>query len=363
LLRLFILSFAVSYAVGFFILRSQPLHSAFTDDDASSADHKVHVLAVPRVGGVAIFAGWLTALAAGSYFKNLPFETIATWAFCMLPVFVAGLAEDFTKRVSVSVRLLASFLTAMLAGVFLNAVITRVDVPGIDALLATPAIALIFTLVAVGGVAHAVNIIDGLNGLALSVCLMAFLALGYVAFIINDQGILVMCALGTGALLGLLLWNYPSGQIFCGDGGAYFLGAYIAVLSVLLVARNHQVSPWFPLLLVAYPVWETLFSAFRRRVLQGLPASAPDRFHLHTLVYENLASGIDERESVRRNSVASTVMVMFAGVNAVPAMLWWNDTHKLVVAALIFAGVYLALYRWLAWSASNKKSCAKKNIS
>jgi UDP-N-acetylmuramyl pentapeptide phosphotransferase/UDP-N-acetylglucosamine-1-phosphate transferase len=67
----------------------------------------VHVLAVPRVGGVAIFAGWLTALAAGSYFKNLPFETIATWAFCMLPVFVAGLAEDFTKRVSVSVRLLA----------------------------------------------------------------------------------------------------------------------------------------------------------------------------------------------------------------------------------------------------------------
>ena len=358
MLRLFILSFAVSFVVGYLILRWQHLHAYISRDDAAEGAHKVHVTSVPRIGGISIFAGWLVGLAASRYYKNLPLETILTWVFCLLPVFLSGLAEDFTKRVRASVRLLASFLTAALAAVFLNAVVYRVDVPGIDALLVIPAISLLFTLVAVGGVAHAMNIIDGLNGLALSVCLMALLALGYVAFNVNDQEVLVMSGLGIGALLGLLLWNYPSGQIFCGDGGAYFLGAYIALLSVLLVGRNPQVSAWFPLLLVLYPVWETLFSAFRRKVLHGMPATSPDRLHLHTLLYEHIRHGIGETKNgwhSRRNSDASALMVMLAGGNAFPAALWWRDGGYLIAAALIFVGVYLAIYRWLVWSASNRK--------
>lgn len=358
MLRLFILSFAVSFAVGYLILRWQHLQGYIACDDAAAGAHKVHVVAVPRIGGIAIFAGWLVGLAASHYYKNLPPEIILTWILCMLPVFIAGLAEDFTKNVHASIRLLASFLSAMLAAVFLSAVVIRVDMSGIDALLAIPAISLLFTLIAVGGVAHAMNIIDGLNGLALSISLMALLALAYVAFNVNDQEVLVMAGLGVGALLGLLLWNYPSGQIFCGDGGAYFLGAYIAVLSVLLVGRNPQVSAWFPLLLVLYPVWETLFSAFRRKVLNGVHASSPDRLHLHTLLYERLrygVGGINNGWRSRRNSDTSALMVMLAGINAIPAVLWWRDSGYLITAAVIFVGVYLASYYRLVWAASNNK--------
>lgn len=358
MLRLFILSFSVSFVVGYLILRWQHLHAYISRDDASAGTHKVHVTSVPRIGGISIFAGWLVGLAASIYYKNLSPETILIWIFCLLPVFLAGLAEDFTKRVRASVRLLAAFLTAALAGVFLNIVVYRVDVPAIDALLAIPAISLLFTLVAVGGVAHAMNIIDGLNGLALSVCLMALLALGYVAFNVNDHEVLLMSGIGFGALLGLLLWNYPSGQIFCGDGGAYFLGAYIAMLSTLLVGRNPQVSAWFPLLLVLYPVWETLFSAFRRKVLHGLPASSPDRLHLHTLLYERMRHGIGQSKNgwhSRRNSDASALMVMLAGGAALPAALWWRESGYLIAAALVFVGLYLAIYRWLVKSAANRK--------
>jgi len=358
LLRLFILSFAVSFAVGYIILRWQHLHGYAARDDAAAGAHKVHIVGVPRIGGISVFAGWLVGLAASHYYKNLPPELILTWIFCMLPVFLAGLAEDFTKNVRASVRLLAAFLTAALAAVLLNAVVHRVDVAAIDPLLAIPAISLLFTLIAVGGVAHAMNIIDGLNGLALSICLMALLALGYVAFNVSDQEVLVMAGIGVGALLGLLLWNYPSGQIFCGDGGAYFLGAYIAILSVLLVGRNPQVSAWFPLLLVLYPVWETLFSAFRRKVLSGLPASSPDRLHLHTLLYERMRhgiGGINNGWRSRRNSDTSALMVMLAGINAIPAVLWWSDSSYLITAAVIFVGVYLASYYRLVWLASNKK--------
>ena len=350
MLRLFILSFVVSFMVCYLILHWQHLHAHITHDDASDGPHKVHVTSVPRIGGVAIFFAWLVSLAASSYFKNLSLGTILIWVLCLLPVFLGGLAEDLTKRVRPGVRLLVSFLTAALAIIFLDATVIRVDVPGIDALLAIPAIALLFTVVAIGGVAHAMNIIDGLNGLALSVCLMALLALGYVAFNVNDQEILLMSGIGIGALLGLLLWNYPGGQIFCGDGGAYFLGAYIAILSTLLVGRHPQVSAWFPLLLVLYPVWETLFSAYRRKVLSGLPASSPDRLHLHTLMYERLIHSIarvGRSGRARRNSDASALMVMLAGVNAFPAVMWWSDGRYLVATVVAFIGIYLVIYRWL----------------
>jgi UDP-GlcNAc:undecaprenyl-phosphate/decaprenyl-phosphate GlcNAc-1-phosphate transferase len=361
LLRLFILSFAVSFAVGYVILRWQHLHAHIAGDYPALAGHKVHAVAVPRIGGISIFAGWLVGLAASSYYEILPAETILIWILCLLPVFLAGLAEDFTKNVRVRARLLASFLSATLAVFFLNAAVSRVDLPAFDALLAVPAIAALFTLVAISGVAHAINIIDGLNGLALSVCMMALLALGYVAFNVHDQEILMMAGLGVGALLGLLLWNYPSGQIFCGDGGAYFLGAYIAMLSVLLVGRNPQVSAWFPMLLVLYPVWETLFSCFRRILLTGQPASSPDRLHLHTLLYERMRYGVGRSSNgwhSRRNSDSSALLVMFAGVNSIPAVLWWSDTRYLIASAVIFVAVYLAGYRWLARLASIKKVAA-----
>lgn len=62
------------------------------------------------------------------------------------------------------------------------------------------------------------------------------------------------------------------GKIFLGDGGAYLLGYFIAEISVLLVLRNPEVSPWFPLLVVAYPVVEALFSIYRRNILKGVSA-------------------------------------------------------------------------------------------
>ena len=362
MLRLFILSFAVSTAMGYLILRWWHLHARFTGDVASRGSHKVHVTTVSRIGGVSIFGGWLAGLVASIYYKNVPIQTMLVWVICMSPVFLAGLAEDVTKRISPKIRLLFSFGTAALGFFLLDAAVRRVDVFGIDPLLASPVVSFLFTLVAVGGVAHAMNIIDGLNGLALSVCLMAFLALGYVAFNVNDPEILLMSGLGIGALLGLLIWNFPGGRIYCGDGGAYFLGGYVAILSALLVKRNPQVSAWFPLLLVLYPVWETLFSAYRRRVLRGMPASAPDRLHLHTLIYRRVKHGIDGNSRSRRNSDASVFMVMLVVGNAIPAVLWWQDTSYLLVSALVFAGLYLTIYRRLVRFGSRGKKTPAATI-
>ncbi|HQT26183.1 MAG TPA: glycosyl transferase, partial [Burkholderiales bacterium] len=115
-----------------------------------------------------------------------------------------------------------------------------------------------------------------------------FSALAYVSYEVGDQFLLAMGIAAIGATLGYLVWNYPKGLIFAGDGGAYFLGFVIAEISVLLVARHREVSPFFPLLLVAYPVWEMTFSIYRRIFLQKIAADSPDAMHLHHLVYRRL---------------------------------------------------------------------------
>jgi UDP-GlcNAc:undecaprenyl-phosphate GlcNAc-1-phosphate transferase len=350
LLKFFILSFVVSFGVGYLIVRLEHLHSRFTGDIALPGSHKVHGAAVSRIGGVSIVIGWLVSLTASSYAINLTAGLVITWALCLLPAFVAGLAEDFTKRVAPATRLLSSFLAGGLAYTFLGATITRVDVYGIDTLLQIPAISFVFTIFAIGGVAQAVNIIDGLNGLATGACMIALIALGYVAFGVGDNELVLLCGIGASALLGFRVWNYPSGRVFCGDGGAYFVGVYVAILSALLVHRHKEVSAWFPVLLLLYPIWETVFSAYRRRVLRGLPASSADKLHLHTLFYKRVRRPLGDVKGAlptRRNSDASVLVMILAGGSAVPAVLWWSDGAYLLAAALLYIAIYLVIYKRL----------------
>jgi len=348
LLRLFLLSFTVSLVVCYLTLRFEHLHRRFTGDVAAAGSHKVHRRAVTRIGGLSIFLGWLVGLAVAGYSGGSSAPPAAVWLLCLLPALIGGLAEDLTKRVSPAMRLAACFVSAALAYVFLDAGISRIDVAGADMVLAVPVVSFVFTCFAVGGVAHAINIIDGLNGLASGVCLIALLAIGYVAFQVNDPEILLLAGLGAGAVLGFRFWNYPSGRIFCGDGGAYFIGAFVAILSALLVHRHAAVSAWFPLLLVLYPVWETLFSAYRRRVLRGRPASMADKLHMHTLFYKRVKHPQEDGKArSRRNSDASVSMLLFACGSAMPAVLWWEQSTYLITAALAYVLVYLMIYRRL----------------
>ncbi len=155
-------------------------------------------------------------------------------------------------------------ISAALGVWLLDAVLRRSDIPGVDHLIRMTPFAIGLTLLCVTGLANAVNIIDGFNGLASMCVLLILLALGYVAFLVNDPLIMSVALLSAGAVLGFFVWNFPAGLIFLGDGGAYFLGFMVAELSVLLIARYAQVSPLFPLLESSYPIFETIFTMYRR---------------------------------------------------------------------------------------------------
>ncbi len=344
----FLIAFAVSLAATLVVIQVAKTYDQCLLDHDLSGPQKFHARAVPRVGGASIYVGLVAVLpviwSGDEDSARLGFGFLA----CGLPALVVGLVEDISKSVSPRTRLLATALSAALAYWLLGAAISRTEIPGLDWLVGTAAGSVLVTIFAVAGIANSINIIDGFNGLA-SMCVVIMLgALAYVGFQVGDIMIGALALAGIGAVLGFFFWNFPAGLIFLGDGGAYFLGFYVAELSILLLVRNPQVSPLFPLLVCIYPVFETVFSIYRRRVLRSVPPSMPDGIHLHSLIYRRvLRWAVGDRSAkalTRQNSMTSPYLWLLCMLSVVPATLFWDNGLLLGAFLLLFALSYLGLY-------------------
>ena len=342
-------AFAVSVIATLLLVRSARMHAHHSGDHDFSKPQKFHAVAVPRIGGLGIVLGLVAAAAVmkwkqGAEAGDFAFLLMA----CAAPAFVAGFIQDFTEAITPRGRLLATGASALLAFFVLDAGIRYTAIPGLDWIVSFGIGSLLLTMFTVAGIANAINIIDGFNGLA-SMCVMLMLAaVGYVAFEVGDSLIGVLALAGVGAVLGFFIWNFPSGLIFLGDGGAYFLGFFVAEVSILLLVRNDSVSPLFPLLVCFYPAFETLFSMYRRLLLRQQPAHMPDGIHLHSLVYRRVIRWAVGDRSVKartkRNSMTSPVLWALCMASLLPAVLFWDNTLLLTLALLVFALTYVGLY-------------------
>lgn len=344
----------VAFLVGGIIVLSERWHGRFTGDSDMSKPQATHLRPAPRVGGLAILAGSLAGLLVLG-----PSNMTLTWLWpvlfvAALPVFVAGLVEDITKDVGSLKRLLAAFASAAIAWWLLGGV-SRVGVGWADWILAFWPISLLFTMIAVGGCTHALNIIDGINGLAGMVAILMATSIALVAWQVQDYPIFLIAISLASATLGFVAWNFPFGRVFLGDGGAYFLGFMLAELAVQLVVRNPSVSPFYALAVLFYPVFETLFSIWRRKFKRGVPVDQPDSLHLHQLIFRRLVRVSVLKEGRRyvpptSNAMASPYLWGLVLIGLVPATIWWDNAWLLSASLLVFACCYVWLYaRLVHW--------------
>jgi UDP-N-acetylmuramyl pentapeptide phosphotransferase/UDP-N-acetylglucosamine-1-phosphate transferase len=340
-------AFFSSFIATLLIIRFQHLHSQFSADSDLSGPQKFHKISVPRIGGISIAAGIFTATLFR--LQSNPGSTIETTLLvCAIPTFAIGLTEDLTKKVGVKTRLIFTAIAAAMAAIYLGAQITRLDVPGIDYLLALPGVAIIFTIFAVTGLANAYNIIDGFNGLSSMVGIITLMGLAYVSYAVADPLMMYLSLVMAGSILGFFLWNYPRGLIFLGDGGAYLIGFWIAIITVMLVARHQNISPWFALLINAYPILETLFTIYRRKIHQGKSPGLPDGIHFHTLIYRRILNPIcnaTKDDLFTANAKTSPYLWILTAMAIVPAILWWQSTNILIASSIIFTVSYVWLYK------------------
>ncbi|MBI2769669.1 MAG: glycosyl transferase [Burkholderiales bacterium] len=323
---------------------------------SSSVPQRFHAGDVPRLGG----AGMLLACSIGwiwmalSEKLNVPnqirfdaWTALSLWGVAMVGV-TGGVYEDVTQRLSARYRLVFTILAAALAVWLLNLSVPRLGLPWVDSWWAmSPWPAVIVAMVAISGLPHAFNLIDGYNGLAGIVALICCFALAYVALQVGDRQLAAVVIVLAGSTAGFLVWNYPRGLIFAGDGGAYLWGIVIAVASVLLVMRHPQVSPWFPALLLIYPVWETFFSIYRK-ASRGQSPGVADALHFHQLIYRRIVREVfhddDARRMLMRNNRTSPYLWGFAILTVLPAVLFWNNTPMLMAFTALFVVSYVYSY-------------------
>lgn len=350
MIALIVISFLVSAIAVLAFMRRARRHARRYGHDMPQRFHRGHV---PRLGGAGIFIGsgvaWLAAGWPGDPFNVAwPLKASGLMLLCIAPAVLGGITEDMTQKVKVRWRLGLTLGSALLLCWLLGLGVYRTGVPVVDGWMrAAPYLAVLLAVLAIGGLPHAFNIIDGYNGLAGTVAVLVCLAISHVSLQVGDRQLAAMVICLVGATLGFLLWNYPRGKIFAGDGGAYVWGIVIAVACVLLVQRHRAVSPWFPMLLLIYPVWETLFSIYRKLARGQSPGTA-DALHFHQLIFRRIVRVAFEdneaRQLLARNNRTSPYLWMFAALSVVPAVLFWNNTIVLMLFCLLFVTTYVIAY-------------------
>jgi UDP-N-acetylmuramyl pentapeptide phosphotransferase/UDP-N-acetylglucosamine-1-phosphate transferase len=314
--------------------------------DSAQGVQKFHVNPTSRLGGVAIFSGLgVSGLAIPGIVE---FQHYSFWfLLAAMPVWLAGLTEDITRRVGPTLRLVMATLSAGWLFGSLGVSVNRTDVWPIDLLLSIPGAPLCVTLLVVAGFTHSVNIVDGFHGLACGLAIIALSGLALMAYSVSDTLLLQMCLTSLAVVFGFFVFNWPKGAIFLGDAGAYLIGFWVVELGILLAMRNPQISPMAPVVVGLLPLVETLFSMYRRNVIKNHPVNQPDALHLHTLVY---------RRTLFNPSYVYTANQLNT-VNAKVALFFWLPAAIFAVLACIFAEsteaqlalmlIYLSMYYWL----------------
>jgi UDP-N-acetylmuramyl pentapeptide phosphotransferase/UDP-N-acetylglucosamine-1-phosphate transferase len=342
----------------------------------------IHIEPTTRLGGAAVFLAYVVAVMLALKLEHMPLRSALLLLISALPVVVVGLWEDIARRVSPKQRLLAAVGSAALATAIAQGVITRLDLPLVDGWLAYLPFAVPLTWFMVAGACNAINLIDGNHGLAGGTAVLMFFGMAMVAGRAGDELVLLQALAMIGALAGFLLWNYPHGRVFLGDGGAYFIGFMYAQLSIQLITRNAGVSAWFVIALTAYPIVETLFSMYRRKIVRHAASMQPDTQHLHSLLYHHflllgrrtgrswrwrghhfaeqrrygdrrarLLQGpflsIERRVPVRRANarVAPRLWLLHSSLCLVIALIFHGDTAALIGFTIVYAIYYIVCYR------------------
>jgi UDP-GlcNAc:undecaprenyl-phosphate/decaprenyl-phosphate GlcNAc-1-phosphate transferase len=300
---------------------------------------KLHALPLPRCGGVAVFAAfvgaWCLAAALGGDGATLQLESAVPLLLAATIVMLAGFVDDVR-----GLSPLAKILAQASGGLLLFAAGYRVETIGVPwggtvdlGLLALPV-----TLAWVVGMSNAFNLIDGLDGLAAGVALVATVTLVAVAASNGRNTTLVLTAALAGALLGFLRYNFNPAKVFLGDSGSLTVGFLLAAFAIggNLKSRT-TIAVAVPLVALALPIFDTCL-AMLRRLIRGGEVFRADRDHIH---HRMVRLGITPRRAVMllygvSVLLGSLALAILSGpkqtlwaVLLVVALLGWLGVHRL----------------------------------
>jgi UDP-GlcNAc:undecaprenyl-phosphate GlcNAc-1-phosphate transferase len=312
-------------------------------------DRKIHDTKIPRIGGIGMVLGVVLTVIIWTQ----PDREVVSLLAGIAVLFVFGVWDD-RGDIDYRLKFLGQFLAAVIVVGYGKVVIAVIPFFGMDAV--SPWISIPLTTIALVAVTNAINLADGLDGLAAGTTLLSLAGVAILSYMADGTGLMLVSLVIMGAIAGFLRFNTYPARIFMGDTGSQFLGFTACVLTVILTQKtNPALNPAIPLLLLGLPLFDTLF-VMLKRIYHGNSPFSPDKNHTH---HQLLALGFDHYEAVIIIYLAQALFVL-SGV------LFRYQSDLFVITLWAAANVTLALLvvwagrtRWRAHQPGSKTLLAR----
>jgi UDP-GlcNAc:undecaprenyl-phosphate/decaprenyl-phosphate GlcNAc-1-phosphate transferase len=296
------------------------------------SQRKVHEQPTPKCGGLAMAVGTLLPMMV--WLQGDRFLMGVALGAAVLVVF--GVADDL-RDLPYWMKFAGQAAAALVVMAFGGLEIRSLGMLLPDGVLLPAWISLPLTLVVIVGVTNAINLSDGLDGLAGGITLLSFLLIGYLAYLAEHAVIALLCCAVMGAIFGFLRFNSYPAMLFMGDAGSQLLGFLAIALSLHITQASAPLSPLLPLIILGFPVLDTL-TVMAERVADGRSPFSPDKNHFH---HRLLRLGLFHTEAVVVIYFVQGFLVT-AGYVLRYYSEWFLLIFYLVFSALVLGGFLLA---------------------
>lgn len=333
----FIISVAISISLTPFLMR----YAGFLNMLDEPGERKVHVTVIPRCGGLALAIGAITSILI-----FLPFDhELYSVVIGSMVIILFGLLDD-SFGLNYKWKFFGQFIAVvgvMFGGIYLSFIPFAGLEPG------PIYIALPLTVLFAIGVTNAVNLSDGLDGLAAGIMLMTFSVIAYLAIKADGITIAIIALAVAGGIIGFLWFNTHPAIVFMGDAGSQFIGFMAVFLTIYLTQNvNQTLNPALPLLLLGLPILDTL-TVMVRRIRAGRSPFSPDKTHIHHRLMEY---GFSHAEAV------SSIYLLHSFFLA-SALAFKHASDVVVIGAYLLISTSILLFFYLAsvnkWSLHSVK--------
>lgn len=332
----YVLAFIIATGVALLITPGVILLAAKTGAMDAPDARKVHKKPIPRIGGLGIYTAFmvtiLSLLNVVDVADDVMFELTGLMIGGSLIVLV-GIIDDY-KNLPAKVKLVGQIIAAAVLVIGFNVHIDFITDPFGDPLsdyIYTEALAIPLTIFWIVGITNTINLIDGLDGLAAGVSMIASITIFLVAMQQEIFLVATLTAALAGSALGFLYYNFNPARIFMGDSGSLFLGFMLAGISVIgAVKCATTIALIVPILALGLPILDTTF-AIVRRYRGGVPIFKPDKGHLH---HRLLDLGFSQRQAVLLMYVISALL----GLSAV-ALTEVSSQMAIIIVLLVVIAV------------------------
>ena len=313
----------------------------FLIDNDFKKPQAFHESAISTAGGTVLFFSLLIVFWYFSFFKNIIFYE---YLFICIPFFILGIVDDVKINIKPSIRLILMILFLFVSISYNNFYIEKTGIEVLNNWLESSKIfSLIFICLCFLFVINGANLIDGYNGLLGFHSLIILINLFLINYLGENSNLANLLFLKILILSIFLIFNFPKAKIFLGDSGSYFLGAFIAISTIITSIENPEISPFYFCILLFYLFFEVFFSFFRKLIKEKSSPIHPDGKHLHMLLYKILLKKSNDK--LKSNYYVSIITNLIYLILIIPAILMMKNGLFCKYYSLLFFIVYIFSYK------------------